>query len=176
MRSGGSASLSVARRAGRTGRPSVPHPVMTPATAGVAVEATPPVAAATAAEDRTHPAAIAAAVEAVTPLVAVGAEVTPTAHARCTRRCVQSVGGRRKSPSSRARTSRCIAASASSCAVRQRRRGATTTSTRANASELKWAALGAAHASFRLDGSQVPSPMFQALHRCALRNSALARH
>ena len=59
MQSGGSVSLSVARRAGRTGRRSVRPPGMTPATAGVAVEVTPPVA--TAAAGRIPPAATVAA-------------------------------------------------------------------------------------------------------------------
>lgn len=140
MRSGGSASLSVARRAGRIGRLSEPRPVMTLATAGVAVEAIPPVAAAIAAVGRTHPAATAAVEEADTRLVVAEAGGIPTAHARCTRRYARSAGGRQKFPSSRAATSRCTAVSASSCVVRQRRRGATTTSTRANASEPKWAA------------------------------------
>ena len=140
MRNGGSASLSVVRRAGRTGRLSEPPLVMTPVTAVEAVGAIPPVAAAIAAVGRTHPAAIAAAAEAGTRLVAEAAAVTPTAHARCIRQYAQSVDGRRKSLSSHALTSRCTAVSASSCAVRQRRRGATTTSTRVNASEPTWAA------------------------------------
>ena len=143
MRSGGSVSLSVARRAGRTGRLSVQPPGMTPATAGVAVEAIPP--AVTAAPDRTPPVVIAAgAVD--TPLAAAAGVVTPAARVRCIRPFAPSVAGRRKSPSSRGRTSRCTAVSASSCDVRQRRRGATTTSTRASASKLMWAThLGRPH-------------------------------
>jgi hypothetical protein len=133
MQSGGSVSPSVVHRAGRPARRSAPRKGTTRATVAVvvvaAVEGTPP--ATTAAADRTPP-----AVEGTPPVVAgipraVG-EAIPAARARCIPRCAPNAAGRRKFPSSLARTSRSTAGSASSCGGRRRLRATTTTRTRSS--------------------------------------------
>jgi hypothetical protein len=123
MRSGGSASLSVVRRAGRPARRSAPRPGTTPATAVVAVAGIPP--------------AVTAGVAPILQAADMAAGRTPPvvgdipqAHARCTRRSAPNAGGTRKSRSSPARTSRSTAESASSCDGRRCLRATTTTSSR----------------------------------------------
>jgi hypothetical protein len=122
MRSGGSVSLSDARRADQPGKPNVPLKATIP---GMAVAADTLRAAAIVAVARTRAAAT-VVVAGATHLVAAGN--TPAGHGRCIPQRVRSVGGTLKFHSSRAPTSRYIAGSASSCGARQRLPGATITS------------------------------------------------
>jgi hypothetical protein len=130
MQSGGSASPSVVRRAGRPARRSAPRRDTTRATAVVVVvvEGTPPAVATTAEGDRTPPAVAATLPVAADTLLAVVA-VIPAARVRCIRQHAPNAAGTRKFPSSLARTSRSTAGSASSYDGRQRRRVTTTTRT-----------------------------------------------
>ncbi len=130
MQSGGSASPSVVRRAGRPARRSAPRKGTTRAMAAVVVaaEGTPP--ADIAAADRTP-----RAVVATRPVVAAihpAAGATPADRARCIRRSARNVAEIPKSPSSLARTNRFIVGSASSCGGQRRLRAITTTRTRSS--------------------------------------------
>ena len=129
MRSGGSASPSVVRPAGRPARRSAPRKGTTRATAAVVAEGTPP--ADTAAADRT-PRAVVATRPVVAGIHPAAAGATPADRARCFRRFARSVAAIPRFPSSLARTSRFTAGSASSCGGRRRPRATTTTRTRSS--------------------------------------------
>jgi hypothetical protein len=130
MRSGGSASPSVVRPAGRPARRSAPRKGSTQAMAVVVVaEGTPP--ADTAAADRT-PRAVAATRPVVVGIHPAVAEATPADRARCIRRSARNVAAIPRFLSSLARTSRSIAGSASSCGGQRRLRATTTTRTRSS--------------------------------------------
>lgn len=125
MRSGGSASLNDARRAGQHGKHSVVPRVTTPGMAAVAD--TPPAATAAAAPIRAA-AATAVVVAAAATLPAVAGS-TQAGRGRCIRQRAQNAVGTLRFHSSRALTSRSIAGNASSYGEPRRPRAATTTST-----------------------------------------------
>lgn len=133
MQSGGSASPSDVRLVDQTGKRSAQRKGMTLATAVAAAEGIPPAATAVAVGG-TPPAATAAAVVDIR----LGAVGTPAARARCIRRFAQNAVGTRKFPSSRALTSRSIAASASNCGGQRRPRAITTTRIARKNSERRW--------------------------------------